>query len=73
MYKNAFGVIDLLLGLVIISVMFMLMMPTLKGGSSLNMSGQNQKSIQERVNRQVEEIEHMRQQSVNYPQPDENY
>ena len=74
MYRSGFGVIDLLLGLVIISVIFMLMMPTLKGGSSLNIYGssQNPKSIQEHVNQQVQEIEQMRRQSIKYPQQDEN-
>lgn len=68
--RGAFGVIDLLLGLVIISVIFMLMMPTLKGGSSLNINGNDQdtKSIQEHVDQQVQEIQQMRQQSIRYSQ-----
>ena len=71
--RGGFGVIDLLLGLVVISVVFMLMMPTLKGGSSLKINGdQDQKSIQEHVNQQVEKIEQMRQQSINYSQQTEN-
>ncbi len=70
MKRNAFGAIDLLIGLVITAFVFLIGMNALKGVSSLNLRGNSvdTKSVQEHVDEQVTEIENMRQQTINYQQ-----
>lgn len=70
MKRNAFGAIDLLIGLVITAFVFMIGMNALKGVSSLDLRGNSvdTKSVQEHVDEQVNEIENMRQQTINYQQ-----
>ena len=65
--KNGFGAIDLLVGLVITAIVFMIGMNALKG-SSLKLQGNtvDTKSIQQQVDEQVNEIQNMRQQAIEY-------
>ena len=66
--KLGFGAIDLLIGLVITAIVFMISVNTLKGMSSLNLnnSSVNRESVEEHVDRQVNEIEQMRQYTIQY-------
>lgn len=66
---SASGAIGLLISMLIIAVLFILMMPTLKntGGAGIYGSSIDKKSVEERVNKQVEEIQNMRNQ-INIPQ-----
>ena len=68
MKKQAFGAIELLIGLVITAVIFMISMNALKGVSSLKLNGSsvNSESVEEHVDRQVEEIQNMRRQTIDY-------
>ena len=68
MKLKAFGAIDLLIGLVIVSFVFIIGMNALKGASSLNIKNSpvNEQSVQEHVDETVNEIEQMRQQTINY-------
>ncbi len=70
MKRNAFGAIDLLIGLVLTAVVFLIGMNALKGTTSLkiNNSATDTKSVQEQVDEQVNEIQNMRQQTINYQQ-----
>ncbi len=63
---NASGAIGMLLAMLIIALLFILMMPTLKNTSStgLGESSINKESVEEQVNQQVNEIEKIRQQTV---------
>lgn len=72
---NASGAIGLLITMLIIAVLFIIMMPTLKGGSSAGLSGSsiNQKSVEEQVNKQLEDIQNLRQQTIQYSQEAQNY
>ena len=65
--KKAFGAIDLLVGLVITAIVFMIGMNALKG-SSLKLQGNtvDTKSVQQQVDEQVNEIQNMRQQAIEY-------
>lgn len=74
MKKGAFGAIDLLIGLVITAFIFLIGMNAMKGLSSINLNGNSvdTKSVQEHVDEQVNEIENMRQQTINYQQNDQN-
>ena len=65
---KAFGAIDLLIGLVIISFIFLISMNVFRGTSSLkiNNSSVNQQSVQEHVDETVNEIENMRRQTIEY-------
>lgn len=65
--KKAFGAIDLLVGLVITAIVFMVGMNVLRG-SSLKLQGNNvdTKSVQQQVDEQVNEIQNMRQQAIEY-------
>lgn len=65
---NAGGAIGMLLTLVIISILFIMIMPALKnsGGTNIYGSSIDKKSIEEQVDKQVEEIQRIRQQSVQY-------
>ncbi len=77
MKNKAFGAIDLLIGLVIVSFIFIISMNAFKGVSSLkiNDSPVNQQSVQEHVDQTVNEIENMRQQTIDYNKQilNENY
>ena len=66
--KLGFGAIDLLIGLVITAVIFLIGMNTLNGVSSLKLNGNpvNTQSVQEYVDDTVNEIENMRQQTIQY-------
>ncbi len=66
--KKAFGAIDLLIGLVIVSFIFLISVNTFKGVSSLkiNDSPANKQSVQQHVDETVNEIETMRRQTVDY-------
>ncbi len=68
--KTGSGAIGMLLAMLIIALLFILMMPTLKdvGGAGLSGSSLNKESVEEHVNKQVEEIERMRQQTININQ-----
>lgn len=70
MKHNAFGAIDLLIGLVVTSIVFLIGMNALKGVSSLKFNGgtTDTKSVQEQVDAQVNEIQNMREQTINYEQ-----
>lgn len=74
MKKGAFGAIDLLIGLVITAFVFLIGMNAMKGLSSINLNGNSvdTKSVQEHVDKQVNEIENMRQQTINYQQNVQN-
>ena len=74
MKKGAFGAIDLLIGLVITAFVFLIGMNAMKGLSSINLNGNSvdTKSVQEHVDEQVNEIENMRQQTINYQQNAQN-
>lgn len=74
MKKGAFGAIDLLIGLVITAFVFLIGMNAMKGLSSNNLNGNSvdTKSVQEHVDEQVNEIENMRQQTINYQQNVQN-
>lgn len=65
--KKAFGAIDLLVGLVITAIVFMIGMNALRG-SSLKLQGNNvdTKSVQQQVDEQVNKIQNMRQQAIEY-------
>lgn len=72
---QAEGAIGLLLGLLIISIIFIMMMPTLKnvsGGAGMSGSSVNKKSVEEHVDKTVQDIERMRRQTVNYNQQTNN-
>ncbi len=70
MKRKAFGAIDLLIGLVITAFVFIIGMNALKGSSSikLNSSTVDTKSVQEQVDAQVNQIENMRQQTIDFNQ-----
>lgn len=70
MYKNGFGAIDMLVTLVIIAALFAFAMPVLKGmgGANLKDSAINYESVEEQTNKKIQEIENMRQQTLNYNQ-----
>lgn len=65
--KKAFGAIDLLVGLVITAIVFMIGMNALKG-SLLKLQGNkvDTKSVQQQVDEQVNEIQNMCQQAIEY-------
>lgn len=66
---SAMGAISLLLGLLIISILFIMMMPVLRnvsGGAGMSGSSIKQESIEQEVNKAVEDIQHMRQQTIDY-------
>lgn len=74
MKRKAFGAIDLLIGLVLTAIVFLIGMNALKGTSSLKIdnSTTDTKSVQEQVDEQVNEIQNMRQQAINYQQNSQN-
>lgn len=74
MKRKAFGAIDLLIGLVLTAIVFLIGMNALKGTSSLKIDNPatDTKSVQEQVDEQVNEIQNMRQQAINYQQNSQN-
>ena len=74
MKRKAFGAIDLLIGLVLTAIVFLIGMNALKVTSSLKIdnSATDTKSVQEQVDEQVNEIQNMRQQAINYQQDSQN-
>lgn len=74
MKRKAFGAIDLLIGLVLTAIVFLIGMNALKGTSSLKIdnSATDTESVQEQVDEQVNEIQNMRQQAINYQQNSQN-
>lgn len=68
MKYKAFGAIDLLIGLLIVSFIFIISMNAFKGVSSLklNDSPVNHQSVQQHVDETVNEIEKIRQQTIDY-------
>ncbi len=66
---EASGAIGLLLTLLVISIVFISVMPTLKGDNNNgglfgNSSGLDAKSVETRVNEQVKEIENLRKNNL---------
>lgn len=68
MKKNAFGVISLLIGLVIVSVLFIVMMNAMKGisGKGFGEYSVNTKNIEQEIDSQINEIQNRRQQSIDF-------
>ena len=68
MKKNAFGAIDLLIGLVITAVIFLISVNALKGVSSLKLkdSAIDKQSVQQHVDETVNEIERMCKEALDY-------
>lgn len=68
MKHKAFGAIDLLIGLVVMSFIFLMSVKAFKGASSINIKNSTieQQSVQDHVDETVDEIEHMRQETINY-------
>lgn len=68
MKRNGFGAISLLLGLVITAIIFLIGISTFKGVSSIKMkdSSIDSQSVQEHVDQTVNEIEQIRQQTIDY-------
>lgn len=63
MRKNAFGAIDLLIGLVLTTFIFIVCMNMIRPVES---GDSNIKSVQQEVDRQISEIEDMRRQVQEY-------
>ena len=63
--RSVFGAIDLLIGLLITTAVFMIGMNAVKGIKFQNTPADT-RSIQEHVDAQVNEIEQMRQQSIDF-------
>jgi len=66
MKRKAFGAIDLLIGLVLISVVFIIGMQNFKPIPSTETT--DLQTVKEQVNEQVKEIEQLRQNAKNYEQ-----
>ncbi|MFQ8626847.1 MAG: hypothetical protein ACLSA2_10550 [Candidatus Gastranaerophilaceae bacterium] len=68
MKKNAFGAIDLLIGLAITAVIFLISVNALKGVSSLKLKDNaiDKQSVQQHVDETVNEIERMRKEALDY-------
>lgn len=63
--KRAFGALDLLIALVVMAFIFMISANAFKGATSINLNGAaDTKSIKQEVDKQVSEIENLRQQSI---------
>lgn len=62
---KAFGAIDLLISLLIISLVFIICMKSFNGISPLNNSV-NTKNIQTEADKKIKEIEQMRQQAIEF-------
>lgn len=69
MKKQAFGAIDLLIGLLIMSAVFLISANAFKNISTIKINSSNEaKSVQEHVDETVNEIETMRQQTLEIEQ-----
>lgn len=69
MKKQAFGAIDLLIGLLIMSAVFLISTNAFKGFSTIKINSSKEiKSVQEHVDETVNEIENMRQQTLEIEQ-----
>ena len=69
MKKQAFGAIDLLIGLLIMSAVFLISTNAFKGVSTIQINSSKEiKSVQEHVDETVNEIENMRQQTLEIEQ-----
>ena len=66
MKKNAFGVIDLLLGLVVISILFIAAMPMMKsiGGTNLRDSSINYSDAQKQSEQLIDELLRLKESST---------
>lgn len=72
---KAEGAIGLLLGLLIISIIFIMMMPTFRnisGGAGINGSSIKQENVEPQVDKAVEDIQRMRQQTIDYNRQNSN-
>lgn len=65
MKRQGFGAIDLLIGLLLMTVVFFIGTSAFKGVSIMS-SKQGAKSVKEHVDKTVDEIENMRNESINY-------
>ena len=65
MKKEAFGAIDLLITLLVMTAIFMIGMKTFKPVIQIN-GDSGLKSVKEQVDEQVSEIEKMRQKSIEF-------
>lgn len=65
----ASGAIGMLLTMLIIALLFIMMMPTLKntGSTNFEQSPINKQSVEQEVNQKLEEIQNMRNQSMQLP------
>ena len=65
----ASGAIGMLLTKLIIALLFIMMMPTLKntGSTNLEQSPINKQSVEQEVNQKLEEIQNLRNQSMQLP------
>ena len=68
MKRSAFGAINLLIGLVITAAIFLISVNALKGVCSLKLrdSRANKESVQQHVDKTVNEIERMRKEALDY-------
>lgn len=68
MKRQAFGAIDLLISLLVSSAIILIGINAIKGISSIKLNGSsvNQKSVEEQVDKQVEDIQNMRQQTIDF-------
>ncbi|MBO6086726.1 hypothetical protein J6P92_00065 [bacterium] len=65
--KRASGAIDLLITLIVIAVVCIIGANSFKGLTSVQINGKSDvKSIQQHVDEQVNEIENLRKQSIDY-------
>lgn len=64
MKHSGFGAIDLLVGLLLISFIFIMCMKSFNGISSIKETSGH--SVREEVDRQVNDIEQLREQSIDY-------
>lgn len=71
--KRAFGALDLLIALVVMAFIFIISANAFKGATSINLNGATDtKSIKQEVDKQVNEIENMRQQSIDFEKSQTN-
>lgn len=69
------GAIGMLLSMLIIALLFIMMMPSLKNTGSAGLFGSslNKKSVEEQVDKQIEQIENMRRQTQQYNENIQDY
>lgn len=62
------GAIGMLLALLIIAILFIIMMPNIKtmNSNQFYKNSINSKSVEDHVNKQLEDIKNMRQQTIQY-------